>query len=57
MMVFGFVLLWEYALFYLGYYFLTSYFAVITCIVWAILLIKDMHFSADKAFEKYLLKK
>ncbi|EDP10281.1 hypothetical protein EUBDOL_02295 [Amedibacillus dolichus DSM 3991] len=37
-------------------YFLTSYMAIPTYIVWLILFFKEVHFDNYKAFEKYLLK-
>ncbi|WP_455579490.1 DUF3784 domain-containing protein [Faecalibacillus intestinalis] len=37
-------------------YFVTSYLAIPTFVVWAILFFKDVHFDVHKAFEKYLLK-
>ena len=33
----------------------SQYFAVATFIVWLVLFLKDVHFSAEKAFEKYKL--
>ena len=37
-------------------YFVTTYFAIPTFIVWLFLLFKEVHFDTHKAFEKYLLK-
>lgn len=34
----------------------TEYFAIAAYIIWGILLFKDVHLDAHKAFEKYLLK-
>ncbi len=36
-------------------YFTSPYFAIIAFVVWLILLIKEMHFSVEKAFGKYKL--
>ena len=33
----------------------SQYFAVAAFIVWLVLFLKDVHFSAEKAFEKYKL--
>ena len=33
----------------------SQYFAVAAVIVWLVLFLKDVHFSAEKAFEKYKL--
>lgn len=36
--------------------FLTPYMAVAAYVVWGVLVFKDVHLDAHKAFEKYLLK-
>lgn len=37
-------------------YFLTPYLAVLAYVIWLVLLFKDVHLDAHKAFEKYLMK-
>ncbi len=36
-------------------YFVSSYIAIIAIVVWLILVIKEIHFSVEKAFGKYKL--
>lgn len=37
-------------------YFVTTYFAIPSFIIWLVLFFKEVHFDTHKAFEKYLLK-
>ena len=37
-------------------YFISAYIAIPTYIIWGIVFFKSVHFDAEKAFEKYLIK-